>query len=80
MHVSERTKEDGPDGPRFGLSESLVNTFLPGRQQLLEAFLERRPPFDKHPDPDDECEEVSGARAGKKDKPDKDLCDEDDDG
>jgi hypothetical protein len=82
VHVSERTMEEGPDGPRFGLSEALVDTFLPARQQLLEAFLERRPPFDKHPDPDDNCEEVRGARAEKKDKPGKDgpgedPCDED---
>ncbi|WP_375770384.1 hypothetical protein NR798_05670 [Archangium gephyra] len=84
VHVSERTTEEGPDGPRFALSEALVGTFLPARQQLLEAFLERRPPFDKHPGPDDECEEVRGARAGEKDKPGKDKpgkdrCDEDDD-
>jgi len=76
VHVSERTTETGPDGSRFGLSEALVGTFLPPRQQLLEAFLERRPPFDKHPDPEDECltPEVRGARAEKpgKDKPDKD--------
>ncbi|HEX5747194.1 MAG TPA: hypothetical protein VFZ09_13205 [Archangium sp.] len=80
VHVSERTTDVGPDGPRFGLSEALVGTFLPPRQQLLEAFLARRPPFDKHPDPDDECKEpeVRGARADKpgKDKPDKDRCED----
>jgi hypothetical protein len=83
VHVSERTMEAGPDGPRFGLSEALVGTFLPPRQQLLEAFLERRPPFDNPPDPDDECQEpeVLGARVGKpgKDKPDKDRCEDEDD-
>jgi hypothetical protein len=82
VHVSERTMEVGPDGPRFGLSEALVGTFLPARQQLLEAFLERRPPFDKFPDPDDECQAPGGrgARADKpgKDKPDKDPCEDED--
>ncbi|MFY0563670.1 hypothetical protein ACN28E_07475 [Archangium lansingense] len=85
VHVSERTMDEGPDGPRFGLSEPLVGTFLPYRQQLLEAFLERRPPFDKHPDPDDHCEAPAppGAQAGKKDKPGKDKpgkdkCDDED--
>ncbi|HZH13947.1 MAG TPA: hypothetical protein VE057_06270 [Archangium sp.] len=77
VHVSERTLEAGPDGPRFGLSEALVGTFLPPRQQLLEAFLERRPPFDKHPDPDDECQEPEVRGADKKDKPDKDKPDKD---
>ncbi|WP_073560566.1 hypothetical protein [Archangium sp. Cb G35] len=80
VHVSERTTEEGPDGSRFGLSGVLVNTFLPPRQQLLEAFLERRPPFDKQPDPDDECQEpeVRGARAAEpgQGKPDKDRCEE----
>lgn len=47
VHVSERTMEEGPDGPRFGLSEPLVGTFLPPRQRLLEDFLARRPPFDE---------------------------------
>ena len=85
VHVSERTMEEGPDGPRFGLSESLVGTFLPHRQQLLEAFLERRPPFDKAPDDDCEEPEMLGARAdkkdkpGKDDKPPKDRCDDRDD-
>ncbi|HYO74420.1 MAG TPA: hypothetical protein VEU33_50930 [Archangium sp.] len=81
VHVSERTMEEGPDGPRFGLSEALVGTFLPPRQQLLEAFLERRPPFDQYPD--DECQEpeVRGARADKpgKDTPDKGQCEDEDD-
>lgn len=57
VHVSERTMEDGPDGPRYGLSEALVGTFLPYRQQLMEAFLEERPPFEKHPGPDDVCDD-----------------------
>jgi hypothetical protein len=73
VHVSERTMDEGPDGPRFGLSESLVGTFLPYRQQLMEAFLARRPPFDKHPD-DDSCSspEAPAVKGEKKDKPDKD--------
>lgn len=54
VHVSERTLEEGPDGPRYGLSEALVGTFLPSRQQVLEAFLEQRPPFDKHPKHDED--------------------------
>ncbi|WP_257462358.1 hypothetical protein [Archangium lipolyticum] len=63
VHVSERTMEEGPDGPRYGLSESLVGTFLPYRQELMEAFLERRPPFDQKPDPDDcETPELSSSR------------------
>jgi hypothetical protein len=74
VHVSERTMEEGPDGPRFGLSESLVGTFLPYRQQLMEAFLARRPPFDQHPGGDDICSspEAPAVRGQKKDKPDKD--------
>jgi hypothetical protein len=79
VHVSERTREEGPDGPRYGLSESLVGTFLPYRQQLLEAFLERRPPFDKHPGDDCEEPEEPGQRAGKKDKPGKGRCEDDED-
>ena len=49
VHVSERTLEEGPDGPRYGLSEALAGTFLPHRQRLMEAFLARRPPFHKLP-------------------------------
>lgn len=45
VHVSERSTEQGPDGPRYGLSEALVDTFLPSRQRLMEAFLARQPPF-----------------------------------
>ncbi|WP_309890962.1 hypothetical protein [Archangium sp.] len=59
VHVSERTLEEGPDGPRYGLSEALAGTFLPYRQQIFEAFLERRPPFDKQP-PDDEEDKDKG--------------------
>ncbi|MFL5351087.1 hypothetical protein [Archangium sp.] len=74
VHVSERIQEDGPDGPRYGLSEALVGTFLPYRQQLMEAFLEQRPPFEKHPGPDDVCEDDGaqvrgGAKKDKKPKP-----------
>ncbi|MGZ3457284.1 MAG: hypothetical protein ACXU86_02145 [Archangium sp.] len=70
VHVSERTMEDGPDGPRYGLSELLTGTFLPFRQQLMETFLAQRPPFDKYPsaydDDDDDGEEARelGARPG----------------
>jgi hypothetical protein len=81
VHVSERTLEDGPDGPRFGISEALVGTFLPYRQQLMEAFLEQRPPFEKHPGPGDQCAD-EGSRVGgsaKKDKkPKPPECDDDD--
>ncbi len=45
VHVSERTLEEGPDGPRYALSEAVTGTFLPHRQQVLEAFLDGRPPF-----------------------------------
>jgi hypothetical protein len=74
VHVSERTLEEGPDGPRYGLSESLVGTFLPYRQQLMEAFLARRPPFDQPSDGDDICAspEAPALRGEKKDKPGKD--------
>ena len=44
VHVSERVHETGPDGPRYGLSEALVGTFLPARQRLMEAFLAGRLP------------------------------------
>jgi hypothetical protein len=45
VHVNERALEEGPDGPRFPLSEAVTGTFLPHRQQVLEAFLDGRPPF-----------------------------------
>jgi hypothetical protein len=77
VHVSERTQEATPEGPRFGLSEALVNTFLPYRQQLMEAFLEERPPFEKHPGPDDLCEEAPQVRGGKtKDDSEPPVCDD----
>lgn len=78
VHVSERVQEDGTDGPRYGISPALVTTFLPYRQRLMEAFLEQRPPFEKHPGPDDVCED-EGAEVGgsaKKDKPPHPVCDD----
>jgi hypothetical protein len=46
VHVSERTHELGPDGPRYAISESLEGVFLPFRRQLMETFLAAKAPFD----------------------------------
>jgi len=45
VHINERALEEGPNGPRYPLSEAVTGTFLPHRQQVLEAFLDERPPF-----------------------------------
>ena len=45
VHINERALEEGPSGPRYPLSEAVTGTFLPHRQQVLEAFLDERPPF-----------------------------------
>jgi len=45
IHVSERTLEAGPDGPRYAVSEAMTTTLLPHREELMEAFLGQRPPF-----------------------------------
>ncbi|WP_224245403.1 hypothetical protein [Hyalangium gracile] len=37
-HISEQT-DPGPDGPRHRISPALVNTFIPRRKQVLDAFL-----------------------------------------
>ena len=45
VHVSERVREQGPDGPRYGVSEVLGTLFLPRRLRLMEAYLAGEPPF-----------------------------------
>jgi hypothetical protein len=37
-HISEQT-DPGPDGPRHRLSPALVNTFIPHRKAVFDAFL-----------------------------------------
>jgi len=45
VHVSERTQEVGPDGPRYAISEAMTTTLLPHREQLMEGFLIHRLPL-----------------------------------
>lgn len=41
-HVSEQDfdNDTGPDGARYGISDALIDVFLPHRQRVLEAFLD----------------------------------------
>ncbi|MEQ9503615.1 MAG: hypothetical protein RIT81_42565 [Deltaproteobacteria bacterium] len=41
VHGSEFSTEPGPDGPRFVISQALTDVFLPHRQTVMEAFLNR---------------------------------------
>jgi hypothetical protein len=38
-HISEEFTEDGPFGPRFPLSPTVTDIFLPHRQKVMEDFL-----------------------------------------
>lgn len=40
VQITEEFTENGPLGPRFALSDAVVNAFLPHRKQVLEDFLE----------------------------------------
>ena len=51
VHVTERTQDNGPDGPRFGISEALVEVFLPYRQRLMEGLPRAAPALREAPGP-----------------------------
>lgn len=48
-HVTEQQTESGDGDERFVISPALVNAFLPVRKQVLDDFLNDRPPHVNHP-------------------------------
>ena len=48
-HVTEQQTEPGDGDERFVISPALVNAFLPVRKQVLDDFLNDKPPHVNHP-------------------------------